>query len=230
MKLFFSTLLFLGLASIAQAQVAWVEPAQVDPNAPVKLYVNVALTSCPGLGNGDLYLWTWKPAETNLSSGGNGTWNASNPVHKMTNEGNNIWSYTFPSLTSFYNVTPAEVISNGLAFLVKRLDGAQAGVCTGEAKSEDIILPLTAAATVDLLPADQLRLSPNPAKDQLNITFSEAVATDNYLVEFIDMTGRTALRQVWTGQPLSIGALANGAYLVRITGEAGVWAKSMVKE
>ncbi len=232
MKFLFPALLVFALATVAQAQVAWTEPAQVDPNQPVKLYVDLNQTSCPnlGVGNPDLYIWTWSPSE-NLASGGNGTWNASNPLHKMVNEGNNIWSYTFqPSLAAFYNVTPAVAISAGISFLVKRLNGAETGVCSGEAKTEDIHVDLVAAATVDLLPADQVRLSPNPANDQLDLTFAEAVPADHYTVELLDLTGRVALRQAWTGQPLQIGALATGQYLVRITGEAGVWAKRMVKE
>jgi len=227
MKSFFPTLLFLVLVTIAQAQTAWVEPAQVNPNQPVKLYVNLNLTACPNLGNADVYIWTWFPSET-LSSGGNGSWDASNSAHKMTNEGNNIWSFSYTSLTSFYNVPASQL--TGISFLVKRLNGDEAGVCTGEAKSEDLFIPLTLAATADLLPADQLRLSPNPATDELTIAFSEAVPADDYIVELVDMTGRTALRQVWTGQSLPIAALANGQYLVRVTGEAGVWAKRVVKE
>lgn len=227
MKFLFSTLLVLAWATVAPAQTIWVEPAQVDPNQPVKLYVNVALTTCPNLGNGDVYLWTWMPSES-LSSGGNGAWDASNPAHKMTNEGNNIWSFTFPSLTSFYNVTPAQI--TGLAFLVKRQNGVEAGVCTGEAKSEDFFLPLSLTDAPVLYAADDLDLFPNPTSDRLTIAFSQAVPADDYTVELIDGTGRIALRQAWTGQPLYIGALATGQYLVRITGEAGVWAKRIVKE
>ena len=227
MKSFLPTLLFLTLVTIAQAQVAWTEPAQVYPNQQVKLYVNLNLTACPNLGNADVYIWTWFPSET-LSSGGNGTWDASNPAHKMTNEGNNIWSFTYPSLTSFYNVSASQL--TGISFLIKRLNGNTTGVCSGEAKSEDLYIPLTLAATAELLPADQLRLSPNPVKDQLDITFSDAVLADNYTVEMIDMTGRTTLRQAWTGQSLQIGALAKGQYLVRVTGDAGVWVKRIVKD
>ena len=227
MKSLFPALLFLAMATAAQAQTIWVEPAQVDPNAPVKLFVNVGLSTCPNLGNGDVYLWTWLPSE-NLASGGNGEWGNSNSAHKMTNEGGNIWSFTFPSLTAFYNVTPSQI--TGLAFLVKRQNGNEAGVCSGEAKSEDFFLPLTLAAAPELLPAEQVRLFPNPAKSELQITFADVVPADDYTVEMIDIAGRVALRQAWTGQPLEIGALATGQYLVRITGEAGVWAKHLVKE
>ncbi len=228
MKSLFPALFVLAMAAAAQAQTIWIEPAQVDPNAPAKLFVNVGLSTCPNLGNADVYLWTWFPAETTLSSGGNGDWNASNPAHKMTNEGNNIWSFSYPSLTSFYNVTPAQL--TGISFLVKRENGLEAGVCSGEAKSEDFYLPLTLAAAPELLPTDQVRLFPNPAKNELQITFTDVVPADDYTVEMIDIAGRVALRQAWTGQPLQIGALATGQYLVRITGDAGVWAKHMVKE
>ena len=224
---------FATSLNLAQAQIAWTDPTLVDPNQPVTLYVDLGQTMCPNIGIGNptpsVYIWTWMPSE-NLASGGNGQWDNSNEAHKMTEQGNNIWSFTFtPSLAGFYNVTPQQAISSGLAFLLKRDNGNQAGVCSGEAKTEDIILPLMAVSTQDLQAADELQVSPNPATDVLNISVSGADAEQLH-VELLDLSGRSVLRQAWNKEALNIAELAAGQYVLRLIGEKKMWVQRIVKE
>ncbi|MBK8191804.1 MAG: T9SS type A sorting domain-containing protein [Lewinellaceae bacterium] len=237
MNRFLSTCFTIAVTTLtAQAQIAWTDPIQVNPNQPVTLYVDLGQTNCPNIGIGnptpDVYIWTWLPSE-NLASGGNGQWDNSNEAHKMTAQGSNIWSFTFsPSLAAFYNVTPQQALSSGLAFLLKRDNGGQAGVCSGEAKTQDIILPLQAASVHDLQPADELQVSPNPATDLLNISLNSNTVTsnDDLVVELVDFMGRTALRRQWNREAWNIADLAAGQYVVRLVGEKTMWVQRIVKE
>ena len=139
------------------------------------------------------------------------------------------WTTFTPSLAGFYNVTPQQAISSGLAFLLKRDNGNQAGVCSGEAKTEDIILPLMAVSTQDLQAADELQVSPNPATDVLNISVSGA-DEEQLHVELLDLSGRSVLRQAWNKEALNIAELAAGQYVLRLIGEKKMWVQRIVKE
>ncbi|MCC6412731.1 MAG: T9SS type A sorting domain-containing protein [Saprospiraceae bacterium] len=232
MKTFIQILGMLCIAAAAQAQVAWTEPAQINFNNPVKLYVDLDETTCPNLGLGDVYLWTWKPSE-NLASGGNGMWDNSNEAHKMTAEGNNVFSITFtPTLQAFYNVTPQVAITNGFAFLIKRKSGNTGGVCSGEAKTEDIILPIVAVTTKEVLPESSIRFFPNPVTaGQINLEIKDNELTGQTMEAIIvDLSGRTVLQQSFTGNSIDVTNIANGQYVLQINTEKGVWAKTFVKK
>lgn len=69
--------------------------------------------------------------------------------------------------------------------------------------------------------ADAIRLWPNPADDQVNITFGDVTGT--VLVDVMDITGRSVIavrpdaQAVHAGTyQLNVGALAQGDYLVRV--------------
>lgn len=222
----------LCIAAAAQAQVAWTEPAQINFNNPVKLYVDLDETTCPNLGQGNVYIWTWKPSE-NHTSGGNGTWDNSNEAHKMTAEGNNVFSITFtPTVHGFYNVTPQVAIANGFGFLIKRDNGNTSGVCSGEAKTEDITLPIVAVTTKEVLPESSIRLFPNPVTTgQINLDVKDDELKGQTMEAIIvDLSGRTVLQQSFTGNILDVTNISNGQYVLQLNTEKGVWAKTFVKE
>ncbi|GEM_PF-3576191 len=232
MKNFIQMLAMLCIAASAQAQVAWTEPALINFNNPVKLYVDLDETTCPNLGLADVYIWTWNPSE-NLTSGGNGMWDNSNEAHKLTAEGNNVFSITFsPTLQGFYNVTPQVAITNGLSFLIKRKSGNTPGVCSGEAKTEDIILPLVAVTAKEVLPESSVRLFPNPVTNgQINLEIKDAELTGQTMEAIIvDLSGRTVLQQSFTGNSIDVTNIASGQYVLQLNTEKGVWAKSFVKK
>jgi 1,4-alpha-glucan branching enzyme len=91
----------------------------VTPNFPAydeELTIKVDLTGT-GLANnnGPFYIWTWRPA----SPSNMGSWGNSNEAMKMTNEGNNIWSFTMVP-KDFYAVD----FSPEVSFLVKNKSGS----------------------------------------------------------------------------------------------------------
>jgi hypothetical protein len=127
------SLIFITTFSLGQA--AWIDPNPANVNGPVKLMVDVSQPdcNCPLLLDADsLFLWTWEPTENATIP--NGSWNASNPLLKMTNESGTIWSYTLVP-TEFYAVDAAAVYDSQISFLVKKFDGS--ATPDGEPKSDD---------------------------------------------------------------------------------------------
>lgn len=130
----------------AQQDVAWIEPdpttINFDPNQEVKIYFDVTQSEfCSELATlNELYMWTWLPNE--LPAGNekaNGTWDASNSLLQLTNEGDGVFSYTMVP-TEFYEVSAEEVYENDFAFLVKANNGAGGATGCPEDKTEDLIV------------------------------------------------------------------------------------------
>lgn len=127
-RVYILALFSLIISNTAYSQAAWIEPNPANVNQEVKIMMDVSQPDCecPLLVNADqegdsLFLWTWEPTENATIN--NGQWNGSNPLLKMTSEGNNVWSYTLVP-TSFYNVDASEVYDIGISFLVKKFDGS----------------------------------------------------------------------------------------------------------
>lgn len=142
-----SCLLTAGMS----AQVT-TEPEEVDPNAEVKIIVdiskldatkehvqNLQTDAAAGL---DLYIWTWSPNEHAdghpLANGvGAAAWKNSNEALKMTKEAENIYSYTMTPV-DFYEVDAATVYTKDIMFLVKPKDGG--GFGDPDRKSDDLTI------------------------------------------------------------------------------------------
>jgi hypothetical protein len=136
------TIALSAIVGALSAQVAWVEPTPIDPEAPVTLYANLNQSECPDLATAgvDLFIWTWKPAELVAGSAlANGTWDSSNDALKMTDEGNGIFSYTLTP-TEFYEVSGDQVFEEGFCFLVKAKNGAGGLTTCSEDKTEDLCI------------------------------------------------------------------------------------------
>lgn len=143
----------LLLASFgAQAQVTTDPPEYQDPEAQVKIVIDInaldaSLDHTQNLldaaGNGeDLYIWTWSPAEHPanhplVNGTGSAPWKESNDSLILTNEGNGIYSWTIIP-TEFYEVDAQTVFANDIKFLVKPKDGG--GYGDPDIKSEDLTL------------------------------------------------------------------------------------------
>jgi hypothetical protein len=155
-KILAFALLFTGVSMTAQVTS---DPEQVDPGAPVTVFVDINQLDASldhvqnlltAISNGeDLYIWTWKPFEHGPASPkanglGATAWKNSNPILKMTDEGNGLYSYTF-TMTDFYEVDAATCYKEDMHFLVKPLDGG--GYGDPDIKSEDLVLKVDPPAT-----------------------------------------------------------------------------------
>lgn len=143
------------LAFSAQAQKAWIEDEEnFDPNLETKFMVDIAKCECQRLLNSSepLYLWTWAPAELPANDpNANGEWTNSNDALQMTDEGNNIWSFTMIP-TEFYKVGAKKVYEDGFSFLVKAKDGTgEGGGGCNEDKTEDLMIEVEAPEGASLL-------------------------------------------------------------------------------
>jgi hypothetical protein len=126
---------------IAQGQIVTVTPNPTSLGEPLKLTIDVGQSTQFGLkpileANPDLdvYLWTWQPSDP---SGGNGSWDDSDPDMLMTHEGGLKYSITFvPS--EFYS-NAGQLFSTGISCLAKLKNGATLPGFEdfGEAKTED---------------------------------------------------------------------------------------------
>lgn len=143
-----SMALILGVA--AQAQVTTDPPEYEDPEAEVKIIVDLTQLDASldhtqnlldAAANGlDMYIWTWSPAEHPanhpLTNGtGSQPWKNSNDSLIMTKEAENVYSWTIIP-TEFYEVDAQTVFENDIKFLVKPKDGG--GYGDPDIKSEDL--------------------------------------------------------------------------------------------
>lgn len=140
-------LLFAFFGAFGQAVSS--EPAEIDPTQPVKIIVNLNLTTNDwgiieaAAAGEDMYIWTWKPFEHTSGEKVNGLepapWKNSNPLLKMTKETEGIYSFTLTP-TEFYEVTAKEIYDNDIHFLIKPKDGG--GFGDPDVKTEDLLLPV----------------------------------------------------------------------------------------
>jgi hypothetical protein len=141
-KLTIIACLLLGVSLQLSAQKVWTDPVEYDdPTQEVTIYIDLTQMDCDKLvgSPGPLYLWSWMPAEPLV---GNGAWSASNTDLEMTDEGNNVWSFTMTP-TDFYGVSAQDVYDSDIFFLAKALDGGSGGDCSAagdENKTEDLTL------------------------------------------------------------------------------------------
>lgn len=151
------TLFAVMICSMLNGQKAWMDPSgdSFNPSGEVTLYIDIAQCECQKLvGNsGPLFLWTWMPSGPDgvidddgdpgtpaVAIGGNGAWNASNPLlelEKREDLGPDVWSFRFVP-TEFYGVSESDVYNNDFSFLAKALDGGAGGTCEDEFKTEDL--------------------------------------------------------------------------------------------
>ena len=66
-----------------------------------------------------------------------------------------------------------------------------------------------------------LQVFPNPANDQLNISFELKPGDDNVRIEILDLTGKTVIRENVSGSrvALDVANLESGAYVLRVNSD-----------
>lgn len=169
------TIFFLFLSFLMQqgihAQKAWILPATIDPNDTVTIMVDLKKCNCQRTLNADsLYLWTFLPRDRDTGElTYNGIWTKSRERLRMTNNGNNVWSYKMIP-TVFYGVSATTLFEKDIYFYVKKKDGTGIGGsgCDQDATEElSIILepPVTGPQKVKCFPIqsnlDSLSISEN---------------------------------------------------------------------
>lgn len=153
--LFYTLALCFALGAFAQT--AYIVPKEADVNSEITIYVNLKDPGCdcPNLVDnaGPMYIWTWMPSDP---VGGNGTWASSNEDNKMTDEGNNIWSFKMIP-AEFYEITDVQKFyQDDIHLLVKLKDGGSGGGTANENKSGDLV------ASIDPVPGCDDKLCPFP--------------------------------------------------------------------
>jgi hypothetical protein len=179
MKKIISIALFALAMNTGWAQSAYVLPSPTAADEPLTLYIDVAqaggglktmLTNHPEEVD-NVYLWTWNPAGP---VGGNGEWGSSRDAMKMTWEGGLLFSMTFTP-TTYYNVDGPTFFSKGISCLAKLKSGyAHAEDNVGEAKTPDLIIPITPKLC-----------------DRLYCTFPELAKEDDFVSITYDNTKET---------------------------------------
>lgn len=158
------SVLFVQAQSCDQATFR-TEPATFTAEDEVKLFVDVS--SCSYLASLDeLYIWIFVPGGPGPDAvGGNGDFcNGSNAELLMTNEGDNVWSFTFTP-TELFAASPA-TIGSEIGFIPKEF-----AACKGNGDQ-----------TVDLfLPVESLIFVPTESR-----TFPESFTSKDFVTLYFD--------------------------------------------
>lgn len=144
------------------------EPASFTAEDEVKLLVD--LSGCDYLASlEEVYLWIFIPGGPGPDGiGGNGPdfCTGTNPELLMTNEGNNVWSYTFTP-TELFALSPSE-IGNEIGFIPKEF-----AACKDNGDQ-----------TVDLfLPVESLVFTPAESR-----TFPESFTNEDFVTLYFDQS------------------------------------------
>lgn len=159
-RILIALLIAFNSAAFAQkaylAEVGSLAPIEnFKPDKPCKIVVNLNLTKNE-LGiveiakTEDMYMWTWSPFEFVLphpkaNGEADPAWKNSNPLLKMTKEGDGIYSYVLTP-TEFYEVSAQKVYDNDFKLLVKPKDGG--GFGDPDKKTEDLTIEVDLPVTV----------------------------------------------------------------------------------
>ncbi|MBK6267277.1 hypothetical protein JKA74_19705 [Marivirga sp. S37H4] len=158
--------LFVKAQSCDQATFR-TEPATFTAEDEVKLFVDVS--SCSYLASLDeLYIWIFIPGGPGPDGvGGNGDFcNGSNSELLMTNEGDNVWSFTFTP-TELFAASPA-IIGSEIGFIPKEF-----AACKGNGDQ-----------TIDLfLPVESLIFTPAESR-----TFPESFTSKDFVTLYFDQS------------------------------------------
>lgn len=96
---------------------------------------------------GDVYLWIWLSDPDVGNPTAQGTWTSTADAYKMTDEGNNKYSFTFTPSALWPNVDPTTIKKMGV--IAKAKDGSDVG--SGERKTTpDYLLDVTAEGVLDI--------------------------------------------------------------------------------
>ncbi len=150
----FFLLLFLSFGLLAQVQNVTFQVIPDPFGEDETITITASDVDPSAWGVTDIYLWAWSSAGgVEQDALNNGTWNSSDEVQKLTNNGDGTYSISFVP-TQFYGRTNLETIG----FLVKAKDG------TGDKKSQDAVYPV---GTTEVPPVTE---APVPAgmKDGIN--------------------------------------------------------------
>jgi len=233
----FTFFIFLITVNLQAQELAWFVPESGGPIVNVyqeiTIYVDVSHPGCecPLLIDTEesLYIWTWQPSVS--ATFPNGQWTASNPELQMTNEGNNIWSYSLVP-TSFYGVEPSVVYDIGISFLVKKFDGS--AINGIEPASNDIHLDIpmiiNSVEEKDSNTTD-FKLYPNPSNSIFEMTLPPNIKEGT--VEIFSAEGQLIYAdhinnpgQTWTWYP-SID-INPGLYFFKLNTANATYSKKLI--
>jgi hypothetical protein len=193
-----------------------VEPCPIlNYSQPIKVFVDTAKTHFgPGsnLNNDSLYIWAWIDGASSLM--GNGSWSASSPENLMTNEGNGVWSYTFPNMNALVDSSAmARVKEIGyFRLLVKTRDGVHQ---TTDRKIYIDICSSNLTNTEQNPPTiSTIRAFPNPSSVKITL---DANDINGAVVSVFDALGRKCSTAILgESADFDIQNLANGVYFGQV--------------
>lgn len=100
-------------------------------------------------------------------------------------------------------------------------------VIKGVAANQFLDITESLPTGVSMLPADAFTISPNPAMDQ--ITIAGAGQGERLTAVVLDGAGRLVKREAITDGRINVSILPQGAYVLQLTGENGVWKQPFTK-
>ena len=149
----------LSIGNHTLGQVAYIQPSPTSPDEEVTLFIDIN-QSQDGIQNNALsamldvmsdtthvYLWAWNPSSPVV---GNGDWTSSNEGMLLNRIGPKLYAMTFIP-TQFFDIDGAELYAKGISCLAKLKDGSPIEGFEGEAKTEDLIIPVIPRLCDDLI-------------------------------------------------------------------------------
>ncbi|MBK7946612.1 MAG: T9SS type A sorting domain-containing protein [Flavobacteriales bacterium] len=100
-------------------------------------------------------------------------------------------------------------------------------VVKGVAVNQFLEITESLPTSVVTLPADAFTISPNPAADQITIT--GAGQGERLTAVVLDGAGRMVKREAISDGRINVSTLPQGAYVLQLTGENGVWKQPFTK-
>jgi Secretion system C-terminal sorting domain len=198
-----------------------IEPCPVQNiYAPLKLYVQRDLlqssNSQPAAGT-PMYIWGWIDGVASFPD--NGAWAQANPANLMTNEGNGVWSYTFPNLSAWYGGSIAldSVLQRDagyVSFLMKTQDGFYYQTADQKVYLHYCNTAWSVGTQNISEKTVEINVFPNPSSDAINL------GIDNFggmTVEIFDALGRKCDTQYLPfGNTINVQTLVKGIYYGQI--------------
>ncbi|GET27280.1 alpha-amylase [Prolixibacter sp. NT017] len=147
--LFLIATLFVSLTAGAQTVTDYsvsTDPTFFTANQQVKVTFDLKGFDTPNQW-GDVYLWIWLSDPNVGNPSDQGTWSNTADAYKMTDDGNNKYSFTFTPSALWPNIDPTTIKKIGV--IAKAKDGSDTG--SGERKTTpDYMLNVTAEGVLDI--------------------------------------------------------------------------------
>lgn len=165
-------------------------------------------------GTAGVSIWAWTGTSTNLFS----TW----PGVAMTDNGNNVYSYTFDASVTSVNVifskagSPQTVditgITQSTCYESDGLSGVKVNVKVATSCTSGLLTPETVLKAL---------VYPQPASDRFVVELPNIADQGNFILSILDLSGREIRRETFSGNRAIIERenLKSGLYILHIIGE-----------